>query len=377
MADIFTRNAWFDRLFATDGLYWMGQNTNHLPAHPAVIEALNTSIAAAEFNAYAPPLGFESLRQAIVADIGVAGVEAMVTDGGVNALSTLCRARCRPGTTFVTTDPSWKWPCQFAEQMGAQVIQIPIWNAECQYRLTPEALAANVDDNTALIYLVDPNNPLGISYSRDELAAFIKIAKRHDALLVHDCTYRDFAPEHVAALGLDSQHVVMSVSFSKWLGLAGLRIGALIAAPELLAELAPWNAGVLGASVPAQRAAEAGLAVKEQWMHALREQDNRNKALIADAVNAIPGLFIPVYPSGGNFLVIDVSAADVCPEALVACYLEQGIQIRHGGYHTATFGDRFIKVSTTVPQAWAEKFAQLLPQMVAQARDRRTSPQPF
>lgn len=377
MADIFTRNAWFDRLFATDGLYWMGQNTNHLPAHPAVIEALNTSIAAAEFNAYAPPLGFESLRQAIVADIGVAGVEAMVTDGGVNALSTLCRARCRPGTTFVTTDPSWKWPCQFAEQMGAQVIQIPIWNAECQYRLTPEALAANVDDNTALIYLVDPNNPLGISYSRDELAAFIEIAKRHDALLVHDCTYRDFAPEHVAALGLDSQHVVMSVSFSKWLGLAGLRIGALIAAPALLAELAPWNAGVLGASVPAQRAAEAGLAVKEHWMYALREQDSCNKALIADAVNAIPGLFIPVYPSGGNFLVIDVSAADVRPEALVACYLEQGIQIRHGGYHTATFGDRFIKVSTTVPQAWAEKFAQLLPQMVAQARDRHTSPQPF
>lgn len=377
MSDIYTRNAWFDRLFATEGLIWMGQNTNHLPPHPVVLDALQASIAATEFNAYAPPLGFESLRRAIVEDIGIPGVEAMVTDGGVNALATLCRARCRPGTTFVTTDPSWKWPCQFAEQMGAEVIQIPIWNAECHYRLTPEALAATVDDSTALIYLVDPNNPLGIHYSREELAAFIDIARRHNALLIHDCTYRDFAPEHVVALGLDSEQVVMSVSFSKWLGLAGLRVGALIAAPGLLAELAPYNGGVLGASVPAQRAAEAGLQVKEAWMAPLLATDRHNKALIAQAVDAVPGLSLPVYPSGGNFLVIDVSGADIRPEALVECYLQQHIQIRHGGYHTATFGDRFIKVSTTVPTAWAEKFAALLPEMVALAAEQQTFRQPF
>lgn len=377
MSDIFTRNAWFDRLFATDGLYWMGQNTNHLPPHPQVLAALSRSIEQAEFNAYAPPLGFESLRNAIVADTGITGVEAMVTDGGVNALSMICRARCRPGTTFVTTDPSWKWPCQFAEQMGSEVIQIPIWNEENHYRLTPEALAAAVDDSTAIIYLVDPNNPLGISYSQQELSAFIEIARRHNALLVHDCTYRDFAPEHVAALGLDQQHVVMSVSFSKWLGLAGLRVGALIASPSLLSELAPFNAGVLGASVVAQRAAEAGLQVKQSWMETLRAVDTRNKNRIAAAVEGIAGLSLPVFPSWGNFLVIEVKQAGIRPEALVECYLRQGIQIRQGVYHTATFGDRFVKVSTTVPEAWAEKFCALLPEMVTQASQLTEFRQPF
>lgn len=377
MSDIFTRNAWFDQLFATEGLHWMGQNTNHLPPHPDVLAALSRSVALAEFNAYAPPLGFESLRKAIVADIGVAGVEAMVTDGGVNALSMICRARCRPGTTFVTTDPSWKWPCQFAEQMGSEVIQIPIWREETHYRLTPEALAAAVDDSTAIIYLVDPNNPLGISYSQQELSAFIDIARRHNALLVHDCTYRDFAPEHVAALGLDQQHVVMSVSFSKWLGLAGLRVGALIASPQLLSELAPFNSGVLGASVVAQRAAEAGLRVKQSWMETLRAVDTRNKNRIADAVASVPGLSLPVFPSWGNFLVIEVKEAGIRPEALVECYLRQGIQIRQGVYHTAAFGDRFVKVSTTVPEAWADKFCQLLPEMVAQASQLTDFRQPF
>ena len=60
------RNRYFDELSATPGLYWLGQNTNHIESHPAVREAMLRSIEAGEFNAYAPPLGFEALRSAIV-----------------------------------------------------------------------------------------------------------------------------------------------------------------------------------------------------------------------------------------------------------------------------------------------------------------------
>lgn len=160
-------------------------------------------------------------------------------------------------------------------------------------RLTPQALENAVDERTSVIYLVDPNNPLGISYSRQELEAFIEIARKYNALLIHDCTYRDFSPEHSLALQSDQQHVVMSVSFSKWLGLAGLRVGALVASPELLSEFAPYNSGVLGASVIAQRAAEAGLKVKSEWMTSLLAIDRQNKALIANAAEKIEGLHLP------------------------------------------------------------------------------------
>ena len=162
MSALNSRNKYFDELFATEGLLWMGQNTNHIPAHPAVKQAMVDSIAALEFNAYAPPLGFESLRQAIVADLGLTGVEAVVTEGGVNALATICRARCKPGKTLVTTDPTWKWPGLFARQQGADVIELPIYDPATDYKLTPEALEKAVDARTAIIYIVDPNNPLGI-----------------------------------------------------------------------------------------------------------------------------------------------------------------------------------------------------------------------
>ncbi len=375
MSGALTRNRYFDNLTATPGLAWMGQNTNHIPAHPAVLAAMHASIDAAEFNAYAPPLGFEALRAAITADLGVTGAEALVTEGGVNALALVCRARCRPGTTFVTTDPTWKWPCLFARQAGAEVIEIPIYDPACNYRLTPDALRAACDDRTAIIYIVDPNNPLGIRYTREEIAAFAAIAEDVGALLVHDCTYRDFADDHYPALLEAPDNAVVSVSFSKWLGLAGLRIGALVAPAAMLEDFAAQSSGVLGASVIAQRAALAGLAVKPEWMATVRATTRANNALIREAALAIPGFSVPVWPSHGNFLVIETGG--LRPEALVEAANRDGIMIRQGAYHTARFGHRFVKVSTSVPRDWAEKLADRLPALVETARSLNDLPPQF
>ncbi|MBB3896674.1 pyridoxal phosphate-dependent aminotransferase [Roseococcus suduntuyensis] len=368
MSGALIRNRYFDALTATPGLAWMGQNTNHIPAHPAVLAAMHAAVDGLGFNAYAPPLGFEALREAILADLGVEGAEALVTEGGVNALALVCRARCRPGTTFVTTDPTWKWPCLFARQAGAEVVEIPIYDPACNYRLTPAALRAAVDARTSVIYIVDPNNPLGICYTRDEIAAFAAIAQEVGALLVHDCTYRDFADGHHPALLETPDNAVVSLSFSKWLGLAGLRIGALVAPAALLEEFADQTTGVLGASVIAQRAALAGLAVKPEWMATVRATTRANNAMIHEAALRIPGFSVPVWPSHGNFLVVETEAANIRPEALVEAARREGIMIRQGSYHTARFGHRFVKISTSVPGEWAEKLAHRLPALVETAR---------
>lgn len=377
MSAALARNRYFDELAATPGLFWLGQNTNHIPSHPAVVEAMQRCIASGEYNAYAPPLGFEALRSAIVADLGTPGAEALVTEGGVNALAMICRARCRPGTTLVTTDPTWKWPCLFARQAGAEVIEIPIYDPACGYRLTVEALRAACDERTAIVYLVDPNNPLGTRYTRDEIEGFAAVARDCGALLVHDCTYRDFADGHHPALLASPEGAVVSLSFSKWLGLAGLRIGALVAAPALFEEFAARSSAVLGASVVAQRAAEAGLGVKAEWMAEVRRIDRGNKAAIHEAVAGVPGLALPVYPSHGNFLVVETVGAGIRPEALVACYRKHGIMIRQGSYHTERFGERFVKVSTSVPAAWVDRFCELLPAMVEEARGLNDIPAQF
>jgi histidinol-phosphate aminotransferase len=379
MSTFAKRNAHFDRLFATPNLFWLGQNTNHLPMHPAVRKALSDSLAAEEFHAYAPPGGFTALSHAIVEDLGLphATTAALVTDGAVAALATVCRACCEPRTNFVTTDPGWKWPMQFARQAGAEIREIPIYDPAVGYRLTPAKLAESVDRNTRIIYLVDPNNPLGVCYTREEISAFCDSARKVAAYIVHDCTYRDFADDHVLAARLYPEGAITTYSFSKWLGLAGLRVGAVVANSGIIEKLAAYSMATLGCSVIAQRAAQAGLAVKAEWMRDVQRIQRRNQAAIKEKVDSIPGLFIPIYPSQGNFVIIECAALGLKPEALAAVFAQRGIMIRQGSYHTPRFGSRFVKVSTTVPTEWVDAFCRELPDAISAARGLNDIPELF
>jgi histidinol-phosphate aminotransferase len=379
MSNFEQRNAHFDRLFATENLLWLGQNTNHLPMHPLVRKALADSIAAEEFHAYAPPGGFTALAHGIVEDLGLPHetTTALVTDGAVAALATVCRACCEPGTNFVTTDPGWKWPMQFARQAGAEVRELPIYDPAVGYRLTPEQLAQSVDRNTRIIYLVDPNNPLGICYTREEISAFCDSARKVGAYILHDCTYRDFADDHVLAARFYPEGAITIYSFSKWLGLAGLRIGAVVANRQIIERLAAYSTATLGSSVIAQRAAQAGLAVKKEWMADVQRIQRRNQAAIKQRVDSIPGLFVPVYPSQGNFVIIECAPLGLKPEALAAVFAQRGIMIRQGTYHTPRFGSRFVKVSTTVPTEWVDAFCRELPDAIDAARGLNDVPELF
>jgi len=365
------RNRHFDRLFNNRALMWLGQNTNHLPSHPSVLDAMIESIRSEEWHAYAPPAGMQELRELILADLGLPDAAALVTDGGVEALYHICRTLAGPGTEFLTTDPGWKWPMEFAKAQGASVVEIPIYKPENAYKLTPAQLEAAVTPKTRIFYLVDPNNPLGVCYTREEIDAFAAIVKRAGAWFVHDCTYRHFADSHTLAARFYPEKTITVYSFSKWLGLAGLRVGAMIAAPDALERLAAAPPNNLGSNVVSQRGAIAGLKVLKTWFPEVNRIQRRNQAEIVKACAGVPGLKVAVYPSQANFLVLECIDAGIKPEALCRAYADEGIMIRQGTYHTPTFGHRFVKVSTTVPESWADAFCAKLPAAVEKARSIR------
>jgi len=362
------KNAYFDRLAANPRLRWMGQNTNHLPLPPQVRAAMLDAIDSDAIRGYAPPLGMEALRRGILDDLGLAGASVMVTDGAIEGLYHACRTLVGPGDEFITTDPGWRWPVRFAAAAGARVVEIPIYDAAAGYKLTPGQLAGAVGPRTRLVYLIDPNNPLGVCYTREEIEAFAAICREAGAYLIHDCTYRHFAFDHTLAAHFYPQRTLTTYSFSKWLGLAGLRIGAIVADGEVIEALASAPPNNLGSNVLSQRAALAGLAVKSSWFPGVQATQRANQAMIRDAVAGIAGLTLPVYPSSGNFVIIDVTASGVAPEALVEASSRRDFMIRQGGYHTERFAHRFVKVSTTVPAQWMREFCELLPELVATAR---------
>ena len=156
------KNAYFDQLSHNPRLRWLGQNTNHLPLPDEVRQAMVDAIDDDAIRLYAPPLGIEALRHLILADLGLPDLSAMVTDGAIEGLYHACRTLVGPGDEFITTDPGWKWPVQFAADSGARVVEIPIYDAAQDFKLTPQQLAHAITEKTRLVYLVDPNNPLGI-----------------------------------------------------------------------------------------------------------------------------------------------------------------------------------------------------------------------
>jgi len=363
------RNQHFDRLVNSRDLRWLGQNTNHFPTHPSVRDALINCIESEEYHVYAPPVGLEELRELVVKDLGLTRVSAMITDGAIGGLYHLCHTLCGSGDDFVTTDPTWAWPMGFARSVGARVVQIPIYGDEYDYRLSPERLRDAVSEATKVIYLVDPNNPLGSCCTRDEMAEIAEIARSVEAYLIHDCTYRDFAFDHHLAANFYPERTVTVWSFSKWLGFAGLRIGSIVADPEIIEQLAATPPNNLGSNILAQRGAVAGLKIKAEWFPGVLETTRQNQELIHQTVDTLPGLSIPVSPSHGNFLIIECVEADVVPEALCVVLARDKILVRQGAYHTEAFGSRFIKVSTSTPRQWVEDFCERLPGAIEEARE--------
>lgn len=371
------RNRHFDKLVSNHDLKWLGQNTNHFSPHPSVIEAMHASIAAEEFHIYAPPAGLEELRALIVEDLDLKDMQALVSDGAVASLYHVCHTFLAAGDEFITTDPTWNWPMRFAESVGATVKQIPIYGDEYSYRLAPERLAAAMTDKTRVIYLVDPNNPIGSCCTEDEIREIARIAGEAGAILIHDATYRHFAFDHTLAARFYPEGTITIYSFSKWLGMAGARVGAVVACEDIVAKLAVSPPNNLGSNIMSQRAAIAGLKSRLEWFPSVLSQTRANQEIVKVAVDAVEGLRIPVYPSNGNFLVIECDEAGLTPAGLVEAYRQEGIMVRQGAYHTVTFGDRFIKVSVSVPEEWVREFADLLPEMVIRASTSKTTATAF
>src|SRR5947209_3196257 len=154
----------------------------------------------------------------------------------------------------------------------------------------------------------------GSGYTRSEVKGLAEVAKDHGLWLIDDITYRDFHPAHTLASEFYPERTLISYSFSKGCGLAGMRVGALLAMPDAMKEIKRYDTNVLGTNVLAQRAALAGLQCKGTWLPMVRGIVARNQEIIRDTVKRMKGCSLPVYPSKANMFVIDTAPTGVNPD---------------------------------------------------------------
>lgn len=262
--------------------------------------------AAASLQLY--PDGSQSaLRRAIAEVHGLDADKIVCGNGSDELIQLVIRAYAGPGDDVVISQYSFAMAFVHAIAQGANVITVD----EPDLRPDADALLAAVTPRTKLVVLASPNNPVGQYIARDDLRR-LQAGLPGDAVLLIDSAYADYvdAPDFEAGAALVDAHdnVVMTRTFSKLYGLAGLRIGWMYAPPSIIDSVqrirTPFNA-----SGPATAAAEA--AVRDVGHAAMVAAENRTE--LARIAAALTATGIEVISSVANFYLIRFPQADRDP----------------------------------------------------------------
>jgi histidinol-phosphate aminotransferase len=304
-------------LAAVDKLNW---NEGLWGPLPGVLDA----VAAALDQSWAyPEHAYNALREAIAAEIGVPAEQVLPGHGIQALILTLVNAFVGPGDRVVVPAPTYGLYAQACRVAGATVERVP----SPDLRLDLDAIAAAVRRSGArMAWICDPNNPTGLRVEAAEWRAFLD-AVGPDCVVVADEAYMDYvAPlERVRREDdvADGRRVVILRTFSKIFGLAGLRLGYLLADPGLVHYLQavqePFNVNRAALAAGEASLGRAGeVARRRELAIAARERLARRLAV---------GGMAPV-PSSANFVLADLGGVDDLE--LADRLLRRGILVRPG-----------------------------------------------
>lgn len=330
----------------------LGANESVFGPSPKAVAAM--AAAAAEVWMYGDPEMHE-LRAALAAHHGVAPANVIVGEGIDGLLGYLVRLLVDPGDAVVTSDGAYPTFNFHVAGFGGRLHKVP-YRGDSE---DPEALLARAAGTGAkLLYLANPDNPMGSWHDGETLAGMV--ARVPDGtLLVLDEAYVDLAPEGTAPrIAVEDPRVIRMRTFSKGYGMAGLRVGYAIGAAPLIAAFDKVR-NHFGVGRIAQAGALAALA-DQPWLAHVRAEVATARARIA-AIAEANGL--APLPSATNFVAVDCGRDGAFARAVLRGLIARGIFVRMPFVPPQ---DRCIRVSCGRP-ADLDRLAEALPQALAEA----------
>ena len=299
----------------------LNQNESPFDLPEALKEELLKVYEQVEVNRY-PSEQPERLRHALAEHDGVAPEQIIVGNGSNEITYTFGLAFLESGTPMVLPRPMFSLYDKVARLQDADLTSVP---PRDDLGFDAEALAAAVaETDAALTVMATPNNPTGLAMTLDEIE---RVVAASPGFVVVDEAYVEFNPEGTATELLDRHpNLIILRTLSKAFGLAGIRIGYLIAHPAVVTEL-------MKARLPfmVDRFAEqTALAVLRRW-DLVEDRVRRMQASIEEVTEALQSMDeVEVVPSQANFVIFTTPApADALQDRLA----DRGVLVRNmGGY---------------------------------------------
>ncbi|MGA9421681.1 MAG: histidinol-phosphate transaminase [Rhodanobacteraceae bacterium] len=306
----------------------LGANENPLGPGPAARAAMRAALTTS-FR-YPDPRG-SALKVALARHLDVSADHIVLGNGSHELLMLLAQCFADPSHSVVYSQYAFVVFAIAAAAVGAPAIPVPALprtHATAPLGHDPAAIASAVRDDTRLVYLANPNNPTGTWFGDGELDRLIERVPP-SALTVVDEAYHEYVDSSgpTSALRLLDRHpnLVVTRTFSKAYGLAGLRIGYLVAHPSTVAVLERLRES-FNVNCVALAAAQAALA---DVSHAdkVRAFNISERRWLRDE---LAGRGYAVLPSQTNFVLLDTGSDATSLERHL---LERGVVVRPvGGY---------------------------------------------
>ncbi|MGE0713981.1 MAG: histidinol-phosphate transaminase [Alphaproteobacteria bacterium] len=291
------------------------------------------------------------LRHRLAAHFGVGADQVVIGNGACEAIAFVIKAFCEAGDDIITADRTfavYEWVAEFS---GIGVRLVPL----ADFAYDEAAMLAAIGRRSKVVFLCNPNNPTGSWWSHERLSSFLDaVAGR--AIVVADEAYAEFVddPTFPDSMALLRRHpnLVVFRTFSKAWGLAGLRIGYLIAAPEVAATI---RKTAISYSVNAL-ALDAALAAVWDGEHlaATNRLMTEARAIVGATADR---LGLRTVGTAGNFVMLEAPMADT---ALHRRLLGRGIMVRA---MTAFRCPGWLRISLSHPEVM-DRFAGALEEII-------------
>ena len=260
---------------------------------------------------------------------GASADNVLVTVGAAQANWMVSSTLLEPGDEVIVVSPGYRQVWGLARNLGCRVKETNLRPGN-NWRLDLEEMEALAGPKTRLISIVNPNNPTGGILSRDEMARIVQICGKTGAWLHADEVYRgtEFSGDETPSFWGMYDRVIAVNSMSKAYGLAGLRIGWTIAAPEMIEQL--WRRheyAVIAASGPSMKLAEIALqpAKRAALLERQRRLSREGHAVLENWIRAQEGRF-SVSPAVATSIAFVQYHFDM-PSAELADHLRKRVSV--------------------------------------------------
>ncbi|MDY8136088.1 histidinol-phosphate transaminase [Aquimarina sp. 2201CG5-10] len=280
-------------------------NENHLGPSKSVSKVINEVIHRSNRYATFYQYDAQSLKELIADQEGLSPKNILLGHGSFEPLIWAATHFGSKGEEIIVPSPTFDVVGLFARKIGAEVTQVEV---DSEFKMNLTEMESRVSASISLLTICNPNNPTGSSIETETLKSFCSTVSEKTTVLV-DEAYIHYLPswrkQSMASLIREGKNVLVTRTFSKIYGLAGMRIGFMMGPEDLIKEMeTKFTLGFPGNMPNSLSVASAMIALRD--VSFIEQSRDTNTVMRNKFYKALDNLNLKYIPSDTNFVYFDV-----------------------------------------------------------------------